>query len=84
MKIQYINNTCDVDGLSGYGEIMILLKDGIPVSHIDGSDTVIEVDSLPTLLKPFGIDLEFESIEPTKKQVKIIKEYLKPIYGDGE
>jgi len=77
MKIEYIVNTCDVDGLDEFGEILILIKDGEPVSHLDMSDGMVELEYVSDLLKPFGIDLEFESIWPDKNLVKKLNKYLK-------
>lgn len=83
MKIQYIGNTCDVSGLGGYGEIMIMVKDGVPVAHHDYSDDALNLDYVAPLLAPFGIEVEFEQIDkPSKKLIAAVKEYLKPIYGE--
>ena len=81
MKIDYINNTCDVDDddIRGCGEITIFLKDGKPVSHVDSSDTVVEVDGISAALEPFMPDgiLEFNSIEPDAEMKELLKEYLR-------
>lgn len=77
MKIQYISNTYDVDGLEKYGEIMVFLKDGEPLSSLDTSDAVIDPDYIADLLNPFGIDIEFEEIEPDAKLIRKLKKYLK-------
>jgi len=81
MKINYINNTCDVDDddIRSCGELTIFLKNGKPVSHVDSSDTVVEVDGISLLLEPFGIEIEFNAIEPDTKTKKLIKEYLTEI-----
>lgn len=82
MKIQYINNTCDVEGIKVGGEIMVLLKDGKPVAHHDLFDDALNLYLLTDLFKPFGIDVEFEEITPSKELIKLINEYLIPIYGE--
>lgn len=82
MKIQYIGNTCDIDGIDAFGEICVLLKDGKPVSHHDYSDGSLEFDYFTSVLEPFGVDLEFESIKPDKKLIKLINEYLVEYYGE--
>lgn len=82
IEIKYINNTCDIDELSGFGEILVLIKDNKPVAHLDYSDTVVEVDVLPDLLKPFGLNLKFTEIKPNKKLIAQVKDYLEEIYGE--
>lgn len=69
-KIQYIQNTCDVDGITTCGEIMVLLKDGIPLSYLDCSDGTVELGYVEDLLKPFGIDIEFERLDKVSSTVK--------------
>ena len=38
MNIQYVSNTCDVDGVKYCGEIGLFYKDGTIVYHHDYSD----------------------------------------------
>lgn len=82
MKIQYIGNTCEWDELDGFGEICVLLKDGKPISYHDYSDGALEFDYFTRALEPFDIDLEFESVDPDKKLIKLVKEYLTEYYGE--
>ncbi len=77
MKIQFIQNTYDVEGIKVGGEYLIILKDGEPVHHLDGVRDCIEVEFIPDILKPFGIDLEFESIDPDEALIKKVNKYLK-------
>ena len=70
MKIQYIQNTCDIDGINASGEIMVLLKDGIPVSYLDQSDAIIDLPYLADLLTPCGIDIEFEELDDVSPTIK--------------
>lgn len=77
MKIQYISNTCDLDGIDECGEIMLVFKDGQIVHHHDYSDGALETDYVEALMKSLGVEIEFESIKPDKKQLKSIKTYLK-------
>jgi len=80
VTIEYIDNTCDYEGLEDFGEILVLVKDGVPVSHLDYSDTVLELDRIPELLKPF-VDIEVKMIDkPSKKLLKAVKEYLQQYY----
>jgi len=70
MKIQYIQNTYDVDGITAEGEYLILLKDGVPLSYLDLSDTVIEIMYLGELLNPLGVDIEFEALDKVTPTIK--------------
>ena len=76
MIIKYILNTCDEEGIMCEGEISLFYKDDVIVYHHDYSDGALEFDSFESLLKVFGIDLTFESINPTKKQIKEANKYL--------
>lgn len=77
MKIQYISNCIDADGIKYEGEIAVFFKDGKVVHHHDYSDGALEISYVESLLKSLGIDLEFEDISPTKKQVKEVNQYFK-------
>lgn len=76
MKIQYVSNTCDVDGIKCDGEIGIFYNDGKIVHHHDYSDGALEMDSFESLLESLKVELTFESIEPTRQQIKEINKYL--------
>lgn len=76
MKIQYVGNTCDVDGIEAGGEILIIFKDGKIVHHHDYSDGSMELDYFESLLESIDVDVKFESIEPTEEQITQINEYL--------
>lgn len=82
MKIEYVGNTCDIDGLTGFGEICVILKDGKPITHHDYSDGALEFDDFVSILRPFDIELDFVSVEPDKKLLKLVKEYLIEYYGE--
>lgn len=78
MKIQYIQNTYDIDGINVCGEIMVLLKDGVPLSYLDQSDATVDLSYVRELLKPFGIDVEFEELDKITLEVKKrVNEFLK-------
>lgn len=80
--IEYIGNTCDIDRLNGYGEILIIVKDGEPVAHHDYSDGAMELDYIPSILEPYGILVDFKCIrKPSKELVSKVVGYLIPIYG---
>jgi len=83
MKIQYIGNTCDVKGLSKWGgEIMLMIKDGDVVAHHDYSDDALDLDYVSPLLKPYGINVEFDPItDPSKKLLKACQDYMEKHYG---
>lgn len=82
MKIDYIGNTCDIDGINEFGEILVVFKDGKPVAHHDYSDGSLEFDHVTPLLQPFGIKLEFHNIcEPDEKTTELVREYLERYYG---
>jgi hypothetical protein len=81
MTIQHSGNTCDLDELGNYGEIEIFFKDGKIVHHHDYSDGVMELSYVETLLEKIGLNVTFKYVEPTPKQIKEIKTYLKKIYG---
>ena len=70
MKIQYIQNTCDIDGIKVDGEYLVLLKDGIPLSYLDLSNTVLEVIYIEDLLRPFEVDIEFEELSEISPAIK--------------
>jgi hypothetical protein len=80
MKIQYVNNTCDIDGLSDFGEIMVFLKDGRIIYHHDKSDGGFDSDTIQSFLKAVGVEIEFERIEPTEEQIDEIDVYLGDYY----
>jgi len=86
VKIEYIGNTYDVDGLEGFPEITIFIQGGKPIDHLYLiNNDALDMHVLPRVLKHFGIDVEVHKIEkPSKKLVKLIKEYLKKEgYSDG-
>ena len=81
MKIQYI----ETDDIYGFGDILVLLKDGHPVAHHDHSDGYLELDDFSNLIKPFEINIEFESVDnPSKELIKEVKRYLIKEYGEPE
>jgi hypothetical protein len=85
LKIEVVQNTCDVKGLSKWGgEIMLVLKDGKVVHHHDYSDGMVELDYLPDIFAPFGVEVEFETVEPKGKLLKTCQEYMENQYGPAE
>lgn len=70
MKIQYIQNTCDIDGIKVDGEYLVLLKDGVPLSYLDLSNTMIDMMYIEDLLRPFGVDIEFEELDEISPAIK--------------
>jgi hypothetical protein len=78
MKIQYIANTCDVGGLEEFGELLVPLINGAPAGQVvDLNDNCIDFDALTELLQPYGIEVEFEEVEPDKVTIKAVKKFLK-------
>ena len=81
MKIKYIP-ACH-DKIKTEGEIDIFFNDNDEVvTHHDLSDGSLELDYFSDIMKAYGVEIEFVSIEkPTKKQIKAANKYLKEIYG---
>lgn len=78
MKIQYIANTCYGNGLEEFGELLVPILNGAPYGQIvDLSDRCIDFDALTELLQPYGIEVEFEEVEPDKVTIKAVKKFLK-------
>ena len=85
MKIKYINNTVDSDGLEEFGEHLIAVYDNVVVYHHDHSDEYLDItDSLSAhkqiakLLKCKIDDLEFEEYSTVPNlDAKVIITYLK-------
>ena len=75
MKIQYVQNIINVNGFSEYGEMVVLIKDGIPISHHYISDGYLRMVDVIDLLEPFGMEIELENIEETMSDdtLKLLK-----------
>lgn len=85
MKIEVVQNTCDVKGLSKWGgEILLALKDGKVLTHHDYSDGALELNYITDLLKPFGVEVEFVCVEPKGKLLKACQQYMENYYGPAE
>lgn len=77
MVIEYIPNTCDVNGLDHVGEVMVVLRHGIPSAHWDLSDGNVDLDAVKFFTDMCAVELELKPItKPSKKLVKLIAEYL--------
>ena len=59
---------------------MLIHIDDKKVKEIFTKDTL---DYITNILLPFGVEVRFIDIEPTKSQIKEIKKYLKKYYGDA-
>jgi len=85
MIIEYIPNTCDINGIDQFGEIMVVLRNGEPCEHWDYSDGAIEFDAVELFLKLAGCDVELKAVnKPSKKLIKLVKTYLEEHYGKVE
>lgn len=87
ITIKYINNTCDVNGISEYGEHLIAIYDGQVVFHHDYSDSVIDIEDsisahkeISKKIKVKTDDLKFKCYDDGKVPIeikKVVNQYLK-------